>query len=96
MDRLPPELVNTRRTVADLKVGETAYVSTRELGVDAERRCWIGLNATVHDEPALKWARFGIRRDSDGYHITIPRQQYTVVTPLPEEEVQAVSITLLD
>ena len=99
MDRLPPELLQPKKIVADMEIGESAYVPLVALTVDPEGGCWIQRDAAIYFEDVpvrLYGLRCQIRREEDGYHITVPRKQYDVHPPNPVREVRAVSITVLD
>jgi hypothetical protein len=99
MDRLPPELLQPKKIVADMEIGESAYVPIVALTVDAEGGCWILRDAAIYFEDVpvrLYRLRCQIRREEDGYHITVPRMQYDIRSPNPAHGVRAVSITVLD
>jgi hypothetical protein len=99
MDRLPLELLQSKRTVADLDIGESACVLIGALSVDADGGCWIRLTSPIFFLPPpvrLYGMRCEVLRQADGYHIRVPRKKYTVDKPLPGHEVRAVSVTIDD
>jgi hypothetical protein len=99
MDRLPQELLQRKRTVAEMNVGESACVLIGALSVDREGGCWIRLKAQIFFPPPpvrLYGMRCEIQRQEDGYHIRVPRKEYSVDRPIPGHEVRAVSVTLVD
>ena len=98
MDRLPPELIEPMRTIADIKIGETAFATIDAVSVDEQGRCWIRLNSRLYPEAIDRYLGATIRRETDGYHIVIPRRKYTIadIGPIAGHEVQAVTIALSD
>jgi hypothetical protein len=94
MDRIPLDLLEEkRRTIGEMEVGETAWsILETALSVDSEGRCW--LERAVDIYPAGGRAMlFEIRREKDGYHIVIPRQQYQRRMPSAPWSELAVSVT---
>jgi hypothetical protein len=50
MDRLPQELLQSKKIVADMEIGESAYVPIVARTVDPEGGCWILQDATIYFE----------------------------------------------
>ena len=95
MDRLPPELIEYSRTVAEMEIGEMAYASVGAVSVDATGGCWVRLKARLLPG-VLNRGRIQIHRQPDGYHLLIPRGTYPADEPIPGHQVRAVSVELFD
>jgi hypothetical protein len=85
------------RSIADIEIGETAFATLDAISVDEQGRCWVRLTSRIYPE-ADRLLSFRIRREADGYHIVIPRRKYTidVLAPIPNHEVQAVTVAFND
>jgi len=59
------------RTVADLKVGESAWVVPWAMSVDSQRCCALSHGFSIHGQPGGT-VSMRISRRTDGFHVWIP------------------------